>query len=137
MLRVHGRRHIRWSMNAKTRIDPDNSDEIVPTLGGLLYDKCKPQVTEDEWVRLVRATAGGDSAAFGNLYMLTNGYVFTLLLRIVRKRTVAETLTVDVFHEVWLNASAYSPASGSVVGWIMNLAQGCARKHAQREGLRR
>lgn len=30
---------------------------------------------------------------------------------------------LDVFHELWREASTYDPANGSVVGWIMNHAR--------------
>ena len=35
----------------------------------------------------------------------------------------AEEVTLDVFYDVWRKASAYDPANGSVVGWIMNQAR--------------
>src|SRR4029453_16907717 len=35
----------------------------------------------------------------------------------------AEEVTLDVFYDVWRNASTYDPANGSVVGWIMNQAR--------------
>jgi RNA polymerase sigma-70 factor (ECF subfamily) len=44
-------------------------------------------------------------------------------MRITANRETAEEVTLDVFYEVWRKASAYDPAKGSVVGWIMNLAR--------------
>jgi RNA polymerase sigma-70 factor (ECF subfamily) len=44
-------------------------------------------------------------------------------MRVTNNRENSEELTVDVFHEVWRRASAYDPAGGSVVGWIMNQAR--------------
>jgi len=44
-------------------------------------------------------------------------------VRITNNRETAEELTVDVFYDVWRRASAYDPAGGSVVGWIMNQAR--------------
>jgi RNA polymerase sigma-70 factor, ECF subfamily len=76
-----------------------------------------------EWVELVRATAAGDTSAFGTLYMRTHGIIFTSLVKITGDRTAAEELTVKVFHDVWCKASAYDSAENSVVGWIMNLAR--------------
>ena len=44
-------------------------------------------------------------------------------MRITGNRETAEEVTLDVFHDVWRRASAYDPAGGSVIGWIMNQAR--------------
>ena len=94
------------------------------TLGHLLYaNKTTRRVSEQEWVRLVQAIAVGDEQALHALYEQTHRIVFTLTMRITGNRETAEELTLDVFHDVWRRASAYDPASGSVIGWMMNQAR--------------
>ena len=94
------------------------------TLGDLLYaNKTIRRVSEQEWVGLVRAIAAGDEQALHALYEQTHRIVFTLTMRITGNRETAEELTLDVFHDVWRRASAYDPASGSVIGWMMNQAR--------------
>ena len=94
------------------------------TLGDLLYaNKTTRRVSEQEWVRLVQAIAAGDEQALHALYEQTHRIVFTLTMRIIGNRETAEELTLDVFHDVWRRASAYDPASGSVIGWMMNQAR--------------
>ena len=94
------------------------------TLGDLLYaNKTTRRVSEQEWVGLVRAIAAGDEQALHALYEQTHRIVFTLTMRITGNRETAEELTLDVFHDVWRRASAYDPASGSVIGWMMNQAR--------------
>jgi len=94
------------------------------TLGDLLYaNKAAPRVSEQQWIGLVRAIAGGDERALHALYEQTHRIVFTLTMRIVGNRETAEELTVDVFHDVWRRAPAYDPASGSVLGWMLNQAR--------------
>lgn len=111
-------------MNATLQAGAATPVESPPTLGGLLYrDDGKPRTSEKEWVALVRAIAAGKTSAFGILYMWTHGIVFTSILRITGNRTTAEELTVEVFQDVWRGASAYDPASETVVGWVMNLAR--------------
>jgi RNA polymerase sigma-70 factor (ECF subfamily) len=75
------------------------------------------------WVELVQSIAAGDQRALHALYTQTHRIVFTLIMRIVSNRETAEELTVDVFHDVWRRASAYDPAGGSVIGWILNQAR--------------
>lgn len=97
---------------------------VKKTLADILYaDKSKSRVSEDEWLQLVRAVAGGDQSALYSLYERTHRIVFTLIVRIVMNRETAEEVTLDVFHDVWRRASSYDPANGSVVGWIMNQAR--------------
>lgn len=94
------------------------------TLGELLYaDKAKARVSEKEWVGLVQSVAAGDQHALHALYERTHRIVFTLIVRITDNRESAEEATLDVFHDVWRRASAYDPANGTVVGWIMNQAR--------------
>jgi RNA polymerase sigma-70 factor (ECF subfamily) len=94
------------------------------TLGDILYaDRAKVRVPEQDWVQLVRAIAAGDQAALHSLYERTHRLVFTLAIRIIANRESAEEVTIDVFHDVWRKASAYDPADGPVVGWIMNQAR--------------
>jgi len=94
------------------------------TLGDLLFgNRAKAPVSEAVWVGLVQAIAVGDQQALHALYAQTHRIVFTLIMRIVSNRETAEELTVDVFHDVWRGASAYDPAGGSVIGWILNQAR--------------
>jgi len=103
---------------------PGVTSPAKKTLGEILYaDKSKSRVSEDEWLQLVRAVAGGDQSALYSLYQQTHRIVFTLIVRIVMNRETAEEVTLDVFHEVWQRAASYDPANGSVAGWIMNLAR--------------
>jgi RNA polymerase sigma-70 factor (ECF subfamily) len=93
------------------------------TLGDLLYAPgARPAMHEDDWLALVKSIAAGDQFALHSLYERTHRIVFTLIVRITNNREVAEEVTLDVFHDVWRRASAYDPANGSVVGWIMNQA---------------
>ena len=97
---------------------------VTKTLGDILYaDKSKIRVSEDEWLKLVRAIAGGEQCALHSLYEQTHRIVFTLIVRITMNRETAEEVTLDVFYDVWRKASTYDPANGSVVGWIMNQAR--------------
>src|SRR5579872_5117829 len=111
----------------KVRYIIDFSRSVVSPqkrLGDVLYaDKSRARVSEDEWVELVRAVAGGDQRALHYLYGQMSRIVFTLVLRIIKNRETAEEVTVDVFYNVWRRASTYDPGNGSVAGWIMNQAR--------------
>lgn len=91
------------------------------TLGALLYaDASKTRVAEQEWVELMQSVAARDVSALHEVYERCHRIVFTLLMRLTHGASVAEQLTVDVFHEIWSCASKYDAAEGAVLGWIMN-----------------
>ena len=70
-----------------------------------------------------QAIAAGDQRALYAIYARTHRIVFTYILRIVKSRETTEELTVDLFHSLWKRAGSYHPATGTVVGWIMNQAR--------------
>ena len=109
---------------AAPRPDEDRRECEGTTLGDLLYvNKAKAPVSEKYWVGLVQSIATGDQLALHALYTQAYRIVFTLIARITGNQETAEELTLDVFHDVWRRASTYDPASGPVVGWIMNQAR--------------
>ena len=101
------------------------TDEPQPpaTLGGVLYAKSKARVDERAWTTLVHAIAAGDQLALHALYEMAHRVVFTLAMRITASRETAEEVTIDVFHNIWRDASRYDAASGTVLAWIMNQAR--------------
>ena len=105
---------------------PPNQDRRPgeTTLGDLLYaNKTQAPVPEKDWVALVQSIGRGDQLALQALYARTHRVVFTLIMRITGNRETADELTIDVFHDVWRRAPAYTPEGGSVVGWILNQAR--------------
>jgi RNA polymerase sigma-70 factor (ECF subfamily) len=93
------------------------------TLGDVLYANGRAAVPEQTWVMMVRSIAAGDQSALHALYQMAHRVVFTLAFRITSNPQTAEELTIDVFHDIWLNAAGYDIANGSVLGWIMNQAR--------------
>jgi DNA-directed RNA polymerase specialized sigma24 family protein len=102
----------------------DRPSDAAGTLGAVLYSgKKKALVSEKDWVELVRSVAAGDPVALHGLYQRTNRLVFTLIMRIIGNREIAEEFTLAVFYDVWLHAPHYDAEQGTVLAWIMNYAQ--------------
>jgi RNA polymerase sigma-70 factor (ECF subfamily) len=93
------------------------------TLGDVLYAGSGVVLPEEEWASLVRSITAGDQPALHALYERSHRIVFTLLVRITANRETAEDLTIQVFHDIWRRAQDYNAATGTVLGWIMNLAR--------------
>ena len=107
------------------------------TLGDVLYAKPRSLVREQDWATLVQSIAAGDQLALHALYERAYRLVFTLIMRITANRETAEDLTIDVFHDIWRNASRYDVATGTVLGWIMNQARSRAIDRLRYESRRK
>lgn len=121
-----GRRVTRWCESCHGLFDVD----IPPnqTLGDLLFGTPHPPpVLEREWVALVQAVASGNEAALRALYGRMHRIVFQFMLSATDEWQTAKALTLDVFHDVWRQASTYRSEDTAVVGWIMNLACAACR----------
>lgn len=108
-------------------IEMDPHEHSSGTLGDVLYrDKSRTAVPEKDWVAIVESIAAGDQRALHALFERTHRVVFTLIFRIVSSRQTAEEVTLEVYHDVWRDASRYDAANGSVLGWVMNQARSTA-----------
>ncbi len=89
------------------------------------------------WAALLARVGQADEAALAQLYDLSSPAVFGLTLRILRDRTAAEEVTLDVFTQVWKTASHYAPERGSATSWLLMLARSRAidrlRSRARRD----
>jgi RNA polymerase sigma-70 factor (ECF subfamily) len=111
-------------MGSASRSGAEPDDPARRVLGDLLYaEKPRTLVSEADWAGLVRSAAAGEPTALHALFERAHRIVFTLVVRITHDRESAEEVTLDVFHDVWRRASAYDPADGSVIGWILNQAR--------------
>jgi RNA polymerase sigma-70 factor (ECF subfamily) len=87
---------------------------------------------------LLTRMAGKDEAAFGKLYAATKGKLFATVLRIVRRRHLAEEIVQEAYVRIWQNAASYRPSLGSPMLWMIviarNLAIDVARKPVREIG---
>lgn len=73
--------------------------------------------------RWLIATAAGDRAAFQSLYRAASPHLFSLLLRILKRREQAEEALQDCFVRIWQKADTYSAKRGSPQAWLMSIAR--------------
>ncbi|WP_043769590.1 sigma-70 family RNA polymerase sigma factor [Algiphilus aromaticivorans] len=72
---------------------------------------------------LLAATARGDRAAFSELYAATSAHLFALLLRILRRRDLAEEALQDCYVRIWQKSGSYSAERGAPVAWLASIAR--------------
>ncbi|MCC6129756.1 MAG: sigma-70 family RNA polymerase sigma factor [Acidobacteria bacterium] len=91
----------------------------------------------DELSDYVCRLAAGDSAVLELLYDATNRAVYSLALRILQHPADAEEVTLDVYSQVWRQASRYDRARGDVIGWLLNMTRSRAIDRIRSHGARR
>jgi len=67
---------------------------------------------------LLERVAGGDHAAFADLFRRYSPAAFGLASRILGERSMAEEVLQEVFLSIWRRAGAFDPARGSVRSWL-------------------
>ena len=71
---------------------------------------------------LLDLTAGGDTAAFAELYRRMAWQVLGVATSTLRDASHAEEVTQEVFLEIWQRASRFDSAKGSASSWVMRIA---------------
>lgn len=80
--------------------------------------------------------AAGDSAALGTLYDRYGAAVYSLALRMLRDRLLAEELVQETFVRVWRQAASFDGARGAMATWVLNIARHLAIDELRRRGAR-
>ena len=74
-------------------------------------------------VALVALVARRDERALGVLYDRYSRLAFSLAVRIVGDRALAEEITADSFVNVWRASGSYSTERGRFVSWLMSVVR--------------
>jgi RNA polymerase sigma-70 factor (ECF subfamily) len=91
----------------------DRSAEAVTTL----------RAHEQALATLITQLAEGDQGALALLYDQTSSLVYSLALRILNDPPAAEDVTIEVYTQVYRQASSYDPKRGSPTAWLLTLAR--------------
>jgi len=81
------------------------------------------RAVEQARLELIRRIASGDQDALGQLYDSTNRAVFGLILRVLNEPAGAEEVTLEVYTQVWRQASNYDPSRGTPSAWLLTIAR--------------
>lgn len=77
-----------------------------------------------------------DRAAFSSLYQATSANLFSIALRIVRKRQWAEEVLQEAFVKIWNHASSYDLNRGTPMTWMINVVRNQAFDMKRRADVR-
>ena len=90
---------------------------------------------EIELAQLLQRCAARDTAAFRSLYDKTSSILFARLLRMLRRRSVAEEVLQDVYVRIWERAAQFEMGRGRALAWMVTIARYCAIDLMRREKL--
>jgi len=77
--------------------------------------------------------AAGEAAAMDTLYARHAGVVFSVILRVVRERTLAEDVLQEAFLRAWQHAGSFDPGRGQVRPWVIRIGHNLALNELRRQ----
>jgi len=83
----------------------------------------RPEHSHDNDIELLKAIAGKDDAALGQLYDRYRLILFGVLMRILNNREEAEDVLQEVFLQVWRRAADFDEKRGRPFTWLVTLAR--------------
>jgi RNA polymerase sigma-70 factor (ECF subfamily) len=86
-------------------------------------DTAEARTRDQDLVSLVELVATGDQSALATLYDATNRLVYSLILRVLGDASSAEEVLVDVYTQVWRQASSYDANRGAPLAWMATIAR--------------
>jgi RNA polymerase sigma-70 factor (ECF subfamily) len=96
-------------------------------------DRIEALPPEIELAQLLQRCAAQDSVAFRALYDKTSSILFARLLRMLRRRSVAEEVLQDVYVRIWQRAAQFEAHRGRALAWMVTIARYCAIDLMRRE----
>jgi RNA polymerase sigma-70 factor (ECF subfamily) len=85
---------------------------------------------------LMGRVAGGDSEAFAELFNRAAPSILGVLVRLLRRRDLAEEALQETFLQGWLQADHYRPELGSPRAWLLSIARSRGLDALRRERAR-
>jgi len=89
-------------------------------------DRIESLPPEIELAQLLQRCAARDPAAFRTLYDQTSPILFARLLRMLRRRSVAEEALQEVYVRIWERAVQFEAHRGRALAWMVTIARYCA-----------
>lgn len=92
-----------------------------------------PSVDDVQLNQWLAGVVEHDERALAALYDATMSRVFGIVLRIVRRRTLAEEVVEDTYFQVWRQAARFDPTRGRAITWLLGMARSRAIDGLRRE----
>lgn len=91
-------------------------------------------LSSDELNDLVHRLASGDRSVFPALYRATSAKLYGIILRILRRRDLADEVLQEVYVRIWNNAASFDSARASPITWMATIARNRALDEVRKVG---
>jgi RNA polymerase sigma-70 factor (ECF subfamily) len=81
---------------------------------------------------LLARVANGDQAAFRALYEATSAKLYGVVLRILKRRDIADEVLQEAYVRIWNNAALFDASRGSAISWMAAIARNRALDEVRR-----
>ncbi|MEO0561554.1 MAG: sigma-70 family RNA polymerase sigma factor [Chloroflexota bacterium] len=92
-----------------------------------------PRVSLDDETALMGRIRQRDEAALRQLYTQCSGPIYSLALRVLGNKQLAEEVMQDVFLKVWNAPDKWDPARGALMSWLLTMTRYAAIDRLRRE----
>jgi RNA polymerase sigma-70 factor (ECF subfamily) len=86
-------------------------------------DTAEARARDQEWVALIQKIAEGDQNALATFYDTTNRLVYGLIMRVLGDASAAEEVLLDVYTQVWRQATSYDAQRGTPLAWLTTIGR--------------
>src|SRR5262245_63651035 len=100
-------------------VEPALRQPVVPAAGSIVV--------------LMHRVAAQDREAFSALYTATSAKLYGIILRISRRRDIADEVLQEVYVQIWERAAHYDASKGSPITWMVAIARNRALDEARRK----
>lgn len=87
----------------------------------------------DDISALLQRVARQDRAAFAEVYRATSAKLYGIILRILRRRDIADEVLQEVYVKIWERAGDFRPERASPIAWMAAIARNRALDEVRRK----
>lgn len=92
-----------------------------------------PEIGEAQLIDWIEAIVDRDERALTALYDATMSRVYGIVLRVVRRASLAEEVVEETYFQVWRQAARFDAARGRPLTWLLGMARSRAIDAVRRE----
>ncbi len=89
--------------------------------------------TPQEISSLLARVARKDRAAFAAVYQATSAKLYGIVLRILKRRDIADEVLQEVYVKIWERAADFDPKMASPITWMATIARNRALDEVRRK----
>ena len=85
--------------------------------------------SEEEIVQLdelLVSVSAGDRQAFAEVYQVSSDLLYSICLRLTRRREIAQEVLQEAFVRIWQKSHLFDKKRGSAIAWMVTVTRRCA-----------